>query len=83
MCTRSRKASVAPAEGSEEHLFGDQFGQSPVPIGIQVRPDGRVAYVANTNANRIAVVDLASLRVFGALETGRQPDGLGWLPASR
>ena len=66
------------AEGSEGHLFKNAFGDSPVPIGIQVRPDGKVAFVANSNANLIAVVDLEAFQVTGTLTAGRQPDGLGW-----
>jgi YVTN family beta-propeller protein len=58
--------------------FGGQFGESPVPIGILVRPDGKRAWIANTNADLVTEIDLESWSIVARLPTGRQPDGLGW-----
>ncbi|HEX5831738.1 MAG TPA: cytochrome D1 domain-containing protein [Gemmatimonadaceae bacterium] len=49
-----------------------------VPIGILVEPGGRRAYVANANADLVTVIDLDARAIVGWLETGREPDGLGW-----
>jgi YVTN family beta-propeller protein len=65
------------AAETEDRLF-DDFGESPVPVGILIRPDGRRAFVANTNADVVTEVDLESWRVVGRIVAGRQPDGLGW-----
>lgn len=65
-------------EAGDEHMFGQAFGESTVPIGIQVHPDGTTAYVANSGVGRVAVLDLASLALRGSFETGQQPDGLGF-----
>lgn len=46
--------------------------------GIQMKPDGSVAYVACTPDDNVAIVDLKSLQVTGRLDAGRQPDGMGW-----
>ncbi len=62
-------------------LFAD-FGGSPAPIGILVAPGGDVAWVANANADVIAVLDLAKNEVVGVLRAGREPDGLGFSPLS-
>ncbi len=59
-------------------LFGDQFGDSPVPIGILIPPDGKHAYVANAQADVVAVIDLESLKVVGAIVAGQEPDGMAW-----
>jgi YVTN family beta-propeller protein len=67
-------------EGTEQRLFGDSFGRSPVPVGILIPPDGRHAYVANTNADIITVIDLATWQISGRLTAGREPDGLGYSP---
>jgi len=64
--------------GTEGRLFGATFGDSPVPIGILIRPDGKVAWVANANADRVAVLDLEAWKVVGAVAAGKEPDGLGW-----
>jgi YVTN family beta-propeller protein len=68
------------AEGAEEGLFGKRFGTSAIPIGILVPPGGRVAYVACAAANRVAVLDLASLAVTRTFAVGAEPDGLAWVP---
>jgi len=66
------------AEKKDDRLFGDRFGESPVPVGILVHPEGRYAYVANTNADVITVIDLKTLTIAGRLKAGKEPDGLGW-----
>ena len=66
------------ATQTEGRLFGAGFGDSPVPIGILIRPDGKVAWVANANADRIIVLDLEAWKVAGTVTAGREPDGLGW-----
>ena len=66
------------AENTKGRLFGNLFGQSPVPIGILIRPDGKRAYIANTNADRVSIVDLETWTTIGVFEPGKQPDGLGY-----
>ena len=59
---------------------GNVFSQGPVPIGILIPPDGKHAYVANTNVNRVTVIDLETLTITGRLTAGMRPDGLGYSP---
>jgi YVTN family beta-propeller protein len=47
--------------------------------GILIVPDSSRAYVAVSGKDKVAVVDLKSLEVTGAVSTGRQPDGLAWV----
>ena len=70
------------AADPEDRLFGDRFGDSSVPIGIEIAPDGRRAYIAHANADRIQVLDLETWETVGALEAGREPDGMAWSPLS-
>ncbi|MFG0330065.1 MAG: cytochrome D1 domain-containing protein [Phycisphaerales bacterium] len=67
-------------ESAEGRVFEGQFGQSPVPIGILVEPGGSRAFVANTNADIVTIIDLAKREIAGRLEAGREPDGLGYSP---
>lgn len=60
-------------------MFAD-FGASPVPIGILIPPDGQQAFIANTNADLVTIVDLTTWEVVGRLRTGKQPDGMAWTP---
>lgn len=65
------------AEDGEGRLL--QFGEgSPVPIGIEIAPDGKRAWVAAANADAIAVLDLTEWKVVGTLTAGKEPDGMGY-----
>jgi YVTN family beta-propeller protein len=61
-----------------DRLFGDQFGESSVPIGIVVHPNGKRAWVAHTNADVVAEIDLESWKIVRLLEAGREPDGMAY-----
>lgn len=71
---------LSTVEGFEERLFGDRFGDSPVPVGLVVSPDGATAWVAATQADAVVVVGLEDLVVRGLLTAGREPDGMAWAP---
>jgi|GEM_PF-122317 len=60
----------------DDRYFVDQFEDSPIPIGIVVGPDSRTAYVANTAADVVAVLDIITLAVLDLYKTGAQPDGI-------
>lgn len=66
------------AVDTHERLFGDRFGESSVPIGIVVHPDGMQAWVAHTNADVVAEIDLSSWKIVRLLEAGREPDGMAY-----
>lgn len=70
-------AFAEKAAGGEGRLMTG-FGDSPVPIGVVVDATGRFAYVAMSNADRIAEIDLARLAVVRTLTAGREPDGMGF-----
>jgi YVTN family beta-propeller protein len=72
------------AEGSTsgQRIFGAQFGQSPVPVGILVAPRLSHAFVANTNADIVTMIDLKTWEVAGRLTAGKEPDGLGYSPVT-
>ena len=48
------------------------------PEGILMAKDGSKAYVAVAGDSNIAILDLATMKVVGHLETGRGPDGMAW-----
>jgi len=47
--------------------------------GILIEPGGARAYVAVSAANKVAVIDLKTLKVTGEIQTGRGPDGMAWV----
>lgn len=67
-------------EGSNvaQRIFGNQFGQSPVPVGILVASKLSHAFVANTNADIVTVINLKTWLITDRLTAGKEPDGLGY-----
>jgi YVTN family beta-propeller protein len=46
--------------------------------GILIVADGSRAYVAVSEKDKVAVIDLKTLEITGEIHTGKQPDGLAW-----
>jgi YVTN family beta-propeller protein len=71
---------------NETRPLVSQFGDGPVPVGILMPESLSLAFVANTNADTVTVIDLDTLKIVDRLKAGREPDGLGYstltLPAS-
>lgn len=59
-----------------------QFGSGPVPVGILVPDSLSLAFVANTNADTITVIDLETFKIVNRLQAGREPDGLAYTKLS-
>lgn len=68
---------VTAREKEASRLFQD-FNDSPVPVGILILPDNSHAFIANTNADVITVIDLTKMEIVYRLTAGKEPDGLGY-----
>ncbi len=66
----------------EGKLFGDQFGDSSIPIGVLMDPSGKRAWVALAGSDLIAEIDLDTWGVTRILEAGREPDGMSFSPVA-
>lgn len=66
----------AELKGTEDRLFGDRFGDSTVPIGIETRSD-RV-WVAHAHADVVTEYDLPTGEKLRDLQAGREPDGMAY-----
>jgi DNA-binding beta-propeller fold protein YncE len=53
-------------------------GRSAVPLGIQLSPDGRRAWVALNAAGALAEVEVPSGRVVRRVPAGEGPDGMAY-----
>lgn len=79
-----KKITSIPMRKEGEKMAGDarpmvaQFGDGPVPVGILMPESLSLAFVANTNADTITVIDLDTLKIVNRLTAGREPDGLGY-----
>lgn len=67
------------SDDPEGRYFAAEFQGSSIPIGLVV-PDNQTAYVANTNADVITVIDLNNFEITGHFKTGKQPDGISHSP---
>jgi len=65
---------------TENRLFGDRFGDSSVPIGIVVASDGKRAFVAHANADKITENEIPSGKRLRLLTAGKEPDGMAYSP---
>ncbi|MEM9064493.1 MAG: YncE family protein [Planctomycetota bacterium] len=91
-CARSGDVAVYDAATREElgrvSMFGQGVetgrsiigGSGPLPIGILIPPDGKYAYIANTNADTVTVIDLDTLEIASRFDAGPEPDGMAWSP---
>ena len=52
---------------------------SAQPLGILMAPDGSKAWIALAAQDQIAEVDLKTRKVIRYINTGREPDGMGYL----
>jgi YVTN family beta-propeller protein len=77
---RRARLDLKNAPDAAKRLFGDRFGDSPVPVGLLLSADGRTAYVAATQSDAVVAIDPATLAVRGVIEAGREPDGMAWAP---
>ncbi len=49
---------------------------TPRPVGILVHPNGKYAFVSNSNADKVEVIDMKTFNVVSTIGTDRVPDGL-------
>jgi len=75
-----RKLDLSTVPTASMRLFGDRFGESPVPVGLVIAPDGKRAWVAATQADAVVVFDPTSLEVLDLIKAGQEPDGMAYSP---
>jgi YVTN family beta-propeller protein len=51
------------------------------PIGLAIEPEGRRAFFSDTRWDRVLIVDLKALAIVDRIPTGKEPDGLAYVPA--
>ena len=53
---------------------------TPGPLAVAVRPDGKVAYASVQVSNAVAAIDLEKYTVTGKIAAGAGPDGIAYSP---
>lgn len=59
-------------------MQAERSQDGPVPVGILVVPSLSRAFVANTNADTVTVIDMQTWQIVDRLTAGKEPDGLGY-----
>lgn len=77
---RRAKLDLGTVPDAATRLFGDRFGDSPVPVGLVVSADGSTAWVAATQSDVVVVLDTTTLAVRDLLQAGQEPDGMALAP---
>ena len=53
--------------------------KTPRPVCLLMHPNGLFAFISNSNANRVEVVDLNTLTIVSSIASEQIPDGLAIL----
>lgn len=61
------------------NFFDRLMHHTPRPVGIEMHPDGKYAFITNSNAHRVEVLDLEKLEIVSHINTGLVPDGIAVL----
>lgn len=52
---------------------------TPRPVNILMHPNGKYAFIANSNASKIEVIDMRSFEIVSTIGTGKIPDALAFI----
>ncbi|WP_246124723.1 YncE family protein [Algibacter pacificus] len=52
---------------------------TPRPVNILMHPNGLYAFVSNSNANKIEVIDMKTFKVVSTIGTGKVPDAMAFV----
>jgi YVTN family beta-propeller protein len=67
-------------KGEADGLFADRFGDSSIPIGIEVEPGGKRIWIAHAGADAVQELDTRTWRQLRLFSTGREPDAMAFSP---
>jgi YVTN family beta-propeller protein len=76
--TATREVIRRVSLGLQSEGPDDQFGDSSIPIGIEIAPDGERVWIAHAGADRVQEINLDSWRQTRVFETGREPDAMAY-----
>jgi YVTN family beta-propeller protein len=77
--TYSKKQIKTISIPGKKNLVERALYHTPRPVGILMHPNGLYAFVANSNANKIEVIDMKTFNLVSTIGTGKVPDGLTYV----
>jgi YVTN family beta-propeller protein len=76
---KTRKQIKIISVPGKTNLIERVLYHTPRPVGILVHPNGKYVFVANSNADKVEVIDMRTFEIVSTIGTGRVPDGLAFL----
>ena len=76
-----RRIGDADRTGDEQTRHGNQSGHEPA--GIAITPDGRTAYVTNSQSESVTPIELATNKAGTEIKVGERPFGIAITPDGR
>lgn len=67
-----------PPARPDDTLLSEAGISGSIPVGLLLSRDGKLLFVAHTNAHRVSVRDAGTLERLSVFSTGREPDGMAW-----
>jgi YVTN family beta-propeller protein len=76
---RSKKQIKTIIIRGKNNIIQRLLYHTPRPVGILMHPDGLFAFVSNSNANEVEVIDMKTFEIVSTIGTGKIPDGLAFI----
>lgn len=70
-----KQIKIIKLHGKETRLERILY-HTPRPVNIIMHPNGLYAFVANSNANRVEVIDMKTFEIVSTIGTGKVPDAM-------
>lgn len=78
---RFTKKQVKTIRIPGKHKFWERIlYHTPRPVNILMHPKGTYAFIANSNASKVEVIDMKTLKIVSTIGTGKIPDALAFVP---
>jgi YVTN family beta-propeller protein len=73
----TKKISIATIKlPGNRNIIDKLLNHTPKPVGITMHPNGKYVFIANSNANKIEVIDIKKKKVVSRINVGEIPDGM-------
>jgi|GEM_PF-1683691 len=77
---RYSKEQVKTINIPGKHTFVERIlYHTPRPVNILMHPNGAYAFIANSNASKIEVIDMTSFEIVSTIGTGNTPDAMAFV----
>jgi YVTN family beta-propeller protein len=77
--TKTKKQILSISIPGNKNIIEKVLYRTPRPVGILMHPNGLYAYVSNSTAGRVEVIDMRNFTLVSSINVGDMPDGLALL----